>query len=92
MSMKTHSMKFGYVVVLLFSLSSCTEIIGNIVFPNRCIRCEVKNWSNSFWSSHECGGGRDVLETECKAVAYDLRHTYPEVECQCNYYTQPKTE
>lgn len=79
---------FGSVLVL----SSCMQILGDIIFPNRCVRCEVKNWSNSFWSSSECGGGRDLLETECKAKAYDLHDLYPDAECDCNYYTQPKTE
>src|SRR5687767_14424181 len=60
------------IVAGVFCLTSCAQILGDLLFPDSCMRCKVYiHYNINEWSSEECGGGQSQLEQECKAIAYD---------------------
>jgi hypothetical protein len=74
--------KIGAVVLVATCLTSCAQILGDLLFPNYCQECKVLDMSNSVvWSEEECGGGQDDMETRCKAEAYDRGYG---ATCECN--------
>lgn len=77
--------KLAGIVLAATLLTGCAQILGDLLFPNQCIVCRVYDYSGTIWSSEECGGGQNALETECKAKAYDEKKYNPNAECECNY-------
>lgn len=72
------------VVAGVFCLTSCAQILGDILFPDSCMKCRVYIHLNSNeWSAEECGGGQSEMEEECKAKAYDLGGS---ARCECEYF------
>ena len=79
--MKNVKLKFGIALVSVTFLSSCAQILGDILFPRYCQECKVVDtFGYILWSEEECGGGQDLMETRCKAEAYDRGYN---ARCEC---------
>jgi|GEM_PF-6520977 len=93
--MKKKFYRIGIACSIVFALAGCTRMLGDIFFSSYCLRCKVTEWAleTPYWSSEECGGGKDELETECKAAAYEQhRSGHPNAVCECETYRAAEEE
>ncbi|MBI5541146.1 MAG: hypothetical protein HY951_13855 [Bacteroidia bacterium] len=81
-------------VVIVFLLSSCAYLFNGIVFPNRCMKCEItdKFFNTVIWTDEGCGSEVTHMEDDAKIKAYDMNQGSIDnrYEVSCNTWNNPK--